>query len=263
MALLRALAVLGTLVLLAVVLAKAGQSPVPVNLQWGQTTFGTTAPVAVTLLLLVMVLAFFAGQAGSWLMRIPSMLQNFVQGHHRQSTVQQLADAFTHLAMGNTAAAAKLAKKLKAEGPEQPLITLLHTQLGQLSGAEETKALQHPTLGQLAALQAARRAAKSANWEGVRELTAKYTHNIHPAFTVLHFKALVNLNDPRLTTFLPELKPLLSKSHYQLVSTITATGITTPHAAVLSQPWVKQFQKWLTTPDETFPSEPPNESKAA
>lgn len=263
MAMLRALSVIVVLVAMLVVLAKAGQAPVPVSLHWGQITLGTTAPVAITLVMLVVMLAFFAGQAGSWLMRIPTMLQNFVQGHQRQSTVQQLADAFTHLAMGNAAAAAKLAKKLKAEGPEQPLITLLHTQLGQLSTAAEAKALQHPILGQLAALQAARRAAKSANWEVVRELTAKYTHNFHPAFTVLHFKALANLNDPKLTTFLPELKPLLSKSHYQLVSTITATGITTPHAAVLSQPWVKQFQKWLTTADETFPLEPPNELQAA
>ena len=74
--------------------------------------------------------------------------------------------------------------------------------------------------------------------------------------TVLHFKALLNTNDPAAVTFLPNLKPLLTKNTYQLLSTIIAAGITTPHAAALSHPWVRAFQKWLPTASEVLPDEP-------
>lgn len=137
--------------------------------------------------------------------------------------------------------------------------------LNQLNAAEEEKALQNPILGPLVALQAARRAAIKGDWAAVRQYTAagRAEGNQTPALAILHFKALVNLNDPSLTTFLPEIKPYLTKQLYQLVGTVTAVGISTPHAAVLSQPWIKQFQKWLLTPSEVFPEDVKPATKAA
>lgn len=256
MALLRALSVLVLLAVLALVLAKAGQNPVPVTLQWNGTYFSTTGPVAVTLGLLVLLTVFFLGQAGSWLMHLPSRLADFFHGRRRQSALQTLTEAFAQYALGNGVLAAKLIKKLTVEESEKPLLTLLRTQLGQLNAAEEEQGMKNPHIGQLVALAATRRAAATGDWSTVAKLTAKEYANgsKHPAFTVLRFKALVNRNDPELARFLPEIKPFLSKENYRLVSTVTATEIPTPQAGVLSQPWVKTFKQWLATAEETFPA---------
>ncbi|MBI1308585.1 MAG: hypothetical protein GC129_01825 [Proteobacteria bacterium] len=256
---LRALAILVALVAMLLLLARTGAEPVYVSLTWDKTTFSTTAPVAITFMLIAIVMVFYAGRFIGWLANLPHVLRAALTGHQHHSVWGQLVEGYTALYLGNTKAATKAAQKLPTNHPMAgPLITLMRLQTDQLSPSQAEAFLRHPILGPVVTLHFARRAATQKNWESVKHYSAaglKLQPN-QTSLINLHFKALLNTNDDAAITFLPQVKPQLSKSTYQLLSTVVAAGITTPHAAALSHPWVKAFQKWLPTASEVFPDEP-------
>lgn len=254
----RALAIILCLLLLLALLAKTGTHPIPVSLQWDATVFSTTAPVAIIFTLIVLTLTFYLGRAVTWVLQLPQMLRALIEGRRLQSTWEALTQGYTSLYLGESAAARRIANTLRPTEHEKSLVTLLKLQTDELTEAEAQSFLTDPILGLVVNLYFARRNAKAGKWNTVKTYT---TYGLglnpgHPVLNTLHFKALLNLNDPGAVEFLPNIKPLLTRNTYQLLSTIIAAGITTPHAAALSHPWVRAFQKWLPTENETFPDEP-------
>lgn len=252
---LRAFALITLLVAMLVLLAKTGQEQVPVMLQWGSTQLSTTAPVVLTFVLLIVLVIFYTGRLIGWVVNIPAMLRAYWHGNRYLSTTESLTHGFTALLMADLKTATATAKALKPEASLQSLITLLKLHTNQLTAPEAETMLGHLILGPIVALHFARLNAARNNWAMVQHYTVAGLRNAanHPALLTLHFKALVNQGMPQATLFLPQLKPLVSRQTYQLLSTVVAAGITTPHAAALSHPWVKTFQKWLATDSETIP----------
>lgn len=256
--LLRALAILICLLALLFLLAKSGTTPVPVVLQWDKTTLTTTAPVAITFALLLFFVMFYLGRLVSWLAGLPRQLRSLMEGRRVLTTWEALTQGYASLMMNDTAAAIRIANNLRPAPHEAGLVTLLKLQTNRLTEAEAQSHLTDPIIGPLVNLHFARLNARTGNWAVVKSYTTPGLALTpgHPVLNTLHFKALVNLNDPAAVDFLPNIKPFLTRNTYQLLSTIIAAGITTPHAAALSHPWVRAFQKWLPTANETFPDEP-------
>lgn len=262
--LLRALAILTCMVALLVLLAKSGTTPVPVSVQWNTTTLSTTAPVAITFGLLVLFITYYFGRLTAWLLNLPATIRAYIQGRRVMSTWEALTQGFASLAMGEKSAAIRIANTLRPAPHERGLVTLLKLQTGELTETEAQSFLTDPTLGPLINLHFARHHARAGKWRMVRTYTTPglALNPSQPVLNTLHFKALLNLGeDEAAVSFLPNIKPQLTRNTYQLLSTIIAAGITTPHAAALSHPWVRAFQKWLPTPSETFPDEPKTPSR--
>lgn len=248
----RAICLLVLLAVMALLLARAGQEPLPVSTQWGTLKIETTAPVAITLLLLLLLAAFYLGQFGSWLGRAAGFFTNRQQTsiHH---IVEQTAAA---LALGDTDAARKHLNTLPAHTPLPPLAAIQSMQVGQLPVPQAETLLTHPTLAPVAALYLSRLAATQGNWNEVRRLTTIGRQHLpaNPALLALQFKALVNLNSPEAAQLLPALKPHLGATRTKLLTTIIQ-GPTSLNARTLGHPFTKAFQTWLTTPSEVLPDE--------
>jgi|GEM_PF-5579311 len=262
---LRAVAILFLLAIMAVLLAKAGQTPVDVTLHWGTLTVTTIAPVAATLIIMVLLGTFYLGQLGSWLGRLPRTFSDLMHFRRRQSTLESIVQANAAIEEGNIAAARKLALAIKEQPgtPYHNLTTLLLLRL-QLLGPQHAEAeLANPLTGAAVGLYLARQAASYGKWEEVRRITAHmlkaYPNNA--GFQVLHFKALVNLNDAAAASAqLAKLKTKLGSTRHKLLATLLQGPNALNARPTLDNPWVKSFHQWLATPSDVFPPEEPRRS---
>lgn len=258
----RAVLILILLAIMALLLARVGQAPIPVSFQWGTLAISTTAPVAAALLLLVAMVIFYLGQLSLWLIRLPGTLGSRYTSRKRQSAMESLTQAFSALAAGDAASARKFSRNVKLEGettgPAANLATLLALHLNQLGPLEAEQHLANPVIGPAVALHLTRQAAAAGNWAEVLRLADLGLRALpkHPAFTVLRFKALVNLNDPAAPKALATVKPYLSRTQLTLLTALLDGPTAVNARPVLDNPWVRSFQAWLPTASETFPPEP-------
>ena len=245
-------AVLLFLVLLVTVmlLGQSGGAPLPVALTVNTTVFTTTAPVAITIVLAVLLTAFYLGRLTGWLVRLPHKMLN----RRKIAPADSLADAYTALAMNDVALATRHLTDLKPDHPAlQDLTSLAQLQTHTLPPSQAQKNLTNPRLAAVTALSMARSAAASSDWPEVKRLTTVGRQHApqHHELLTLQFKSLVNLNDPAATDLLPALKSHLGPDRHKLLAQILQTN---PNPAILSDPWVKSFQQWLPTGSGTFPS---------
>jgi hypothetical protein len=242
---------------LAIIVAYMVQNPMPVVLQWGNTVFSTYAVVVVMLGFLAAAALFYTGQLVHWVEQLPTTLKLTQTRKQRDAFLAHIAQALLAYEEGDLKRAAKMAKTIpqaRLSQAEEALAHLLLVRTGQLLGQSAESALQNPISAPIVAVDIARKAATHANWAEVRRITAiglSHAPN-QPILLTLHTKALINLNDPAVADMLPRLKPLLGPTAYKLLG-ILINGPTSTTARQLDHAWVKAFQSWLPTADDTFP----------
>jgi len=255
--LLRAFLLFIILLALALLLGQASTGPIPVTLTLGTLSLGTTAPVAITLVIALLLLAFYFGRFTSWVLHLPRRFLNY----RKVAAADAIADAYAALALQDLPTTGKLITDVRTENAAlSDLLILLHLHTATISPTQAQASLSNPRLAAITALYLARHAAAQSDWNEVRRLTAigrKYAPHNLPLLT-LQFKALVNLNDPAAADLLPALKSHLgSPRHKLLTQVIQGSGVITtrPNVTMLDSPWVKSIQTWLPTPSDTFPAE--------
>jgi hypothetical protein len=257
---LRAILIVALVALMAFLLAHVGQVPVPVTLQWGTLSLSTTAPVAATIILFLVLVIFYIGQFSLWLFNLPASIAEAFSHRKRRSSMESLTQAFSALAAGDAASARKFSQNIKLEeasGPAANLATLLALHLNQLGSLEAEKHLNNPTIGPAIALHLTRQAAAAGNWAEVLRLSETGLRLLpkHPAFTVLHFKALVNLGNPAAAKAVGSVKHLLTRNQVTLLTALLDGPTALNARPVLDNPWVRALQAWFPTASETFPVE--------
>jgi hypothetical protein len=249
---LRAFLLFVILLVLALLLGQAGTVPIPVSLQIGSLTAQTTAPVAITLGLTILLVAFYLGRLTGWLTRLPGKWLN----RKSSQVADRIADAYAAYYLANPTLAHQHLAGLKPDTPAHAdLIHLLELQLPPLPPLLSDRHLANPRTAALTALAYAHAAAAQADWAEVKRLTTlgRPFAPENPRLLVLQFKALVNTNDPAATEALPSLKPLLGRPRHQLLSQIISNPTALAARPLPDQKWLKSLEIWLATPSDVFP----------
>lgn len=264
---LRAVLILALLAIMAFLLARIGQNPIPVSLQWGTLSVSTTAPVASALLLLAALAIFYFGQVSLWFIRLPGVFADIAANRKHRSAMENLTRAFSALAAGDAASARKFSRNValdaKPDTPAAHLATLLALHLNQLGALEAEKHLADPVIGPAVVLHLTRSAAAAGNWAEVLRLSELGLRTLpkQPALLVLHFKALVNLGNPAAPKAVGSVKHLLTRSQATLLAALMGGPNAVNARPVLDNPWVRSLQAWFPTASETFPPEKPQTAR--
>ena len=250
-AVLRAFLLFTILLVLVLLLGQAGSMPLPVTLTINTLVLKTTAPVAITLAVIILLLAFYAGRLTGWMLRIPHKLLS----RRKTAAAENIANAYTALALHDLPLAVKQVNDLKTDNSAlQDLISLIQLHTATITTTQAQKNLTNPRLSALTALYLARSAATQLDWPEVKRLTTigRQTVPQNLPLLTLQFKSLVNLNDSSASELLPVLKPHLGPHRHKILSQLLQAN---PTPTTLNDPWTKSFQSWLPDSSDTFPSD--------
>lgn len=251
---LRAFLLFVLLLTLALLLGQAGTVPIPVNLTLGTLVLQTTAPVAITLVIALLLFVFYLGRLTGWMMRLPRKWLN----RRKVAAADAIADAYASLALHDIPATTKHIADVSTENLAlADLLTLLRLHTATLSPTQGRAALENCRLAAVTALYLARHAAAQADWPEVKRYTTigrKHAPQNLPLLT-LQFKSLVNTNDPKAAELLPAFKSNLDSENHKLLTQVIHGPNAITARPVLDSSWVRSVQAWLPTPSDTFPTE--------